>query len=99
MQAMFDAGCFWGFENNFRKLNLVDVAVGYSRGHKAEPSFEQVYQANTEHVEVVLIDFEENLMSSDESPPLSLPPQQFRGPKNIINNILKKQHSILSLII
>ncbi|MCJ8324420.1 MAG: peptide-methionine (S)-S-oxide reductase MsrA [Hyphomicrobiales bacterium] len=66
MQAMFGAGCFWGIEDSFRKLDMTDVAVGYSGDHKAEPTYEQVCQGNTDHFEVVLIDYDENIISFEQ---------------------------------
>ena len=40
--------------------------VGYSGGHKIDPSYEEVCSGTTEHAEVVLIDFEEQQISYAE---------------------------------
>lgn len=56
--ATFGAGCFWGVEETFRKLNGVkSTAVGYMGGITENPSYEDVCQKNTRHVEVVKINF------------------------------------------
>ena len=42
-KATFGAGCFWGVEAEFRKVEgVVDVAVGYSGGHTKDPSYGDV---------------------------------------------------------
>ncbi|NRA88417.1 MAG: peptide-methionine (S)-S-oxide reductase MsrA [Rhizobiales bacterium] len=63
MQAMFGAGCFWGVEKSFRRLAITDATVGYSGGRTLNPTYEQVCSKRTGHVEVVLIEFDENLIS------------------------------------
>ncbi len=58
-KATFGAGCFWGVESAFRKLDgVIDVAVGYSNGTTQNPTYEQVCRENTGHAEVVEIDFD-----------------------------------------
>ena len=65
-QAMFGAGCFWGVEYNFSKVKGVkDVISGYSGGKTQNPTYEQVCSNSTDHAEVVLIDFDANLVSYD----------------------------------
>ena len=63
---MFGAGCFWGVEYNFSKLKGVkDVISGYSGGKTDNPTYEQVCSSNTEHAEVVLIDYDSDVVSYD----------------------------------
>ena len=66
-KAMFGAGCFWGVEYNFSKIKGVnEVISGYSGGKTPNPTYEMVCSNNTEHAEVVLIDFNENEVTYEE---------------------------------
>lgn len=66
-KAMFGAGCFWGVEYNFSKLEGVnEVLSGYSGGKTPNPTYEQVCNNSTEHAEVVLIEFDESVISYSE---------------------------------
>ena len=66
-KAMFGAGCFWGVEYNFSKLEGVkEVLSGYSGGKTSQPTYEQVCSNSTDHAEVVLIEFDESLISYKE---------------------------------
>ncbi len=58
-KAMFGAGCFWGVEEAFRRVEGVTrTAVGYSGGEKEEPSYREVCSGRTGHAEVVYLEFE-----------------------------------------
>ena len=66
-KAMFAAGCFWGVEETFRKVTgVTDVAVGYSGGTIADPTYEQVCSGNTGHADVVLIEYDQRKVDYDE---------------------------------
>ena len=66
-KAMFAAGCFWGVEETFRKVTgVTDVAVWYSGGTIADPTYEQVCSGNTGHAEVVLIEYDQRKVDYDE---------------------------------
>ncbi|MDC0037892.1 peptide-methionine (S)-S-oxide reductase MsrA [Alphaproteobacteria bacterium] len=63
-KALFGAGCFWGIEEYFSKINGINnTAAGYSGGNTENPTYEEVCQGDTEHVEVVEINFDENIIS------------------------------------
>lgn len=57
-KATFGAGCFWGVEAAFRRIDgVVDVAVGYSGGTTRNPTYANVCGGNTGHAEVVEVVF------------------------------------------
>ena len=63
-KALFGAGCFWGVEEHFRKIKGVKkTEVGYSGGNTENPTYESVCYENTDHVEVLKVDFDENELS------------------------------------
>ena len=63
-QALFGGGCFWCVEAVFLQLKGVEKVVsGYAGGIVHNPSYEQICQGNTQHAEVVLIDFDEQQIS------------------------------------
>jgi peptide methionine sulfoxide reductase msrA/msrB len=55
-KATFAGGCFWCMEPPFEKLEGVkEVIPGYTGGHKANPTYEEVSAGKTGHVETVRI--------------------------------------------
>lgn len=56
--AYFAGGCFWGVEYFFRKLSgVVGITCGYMGGDVKNPSYEQVCYEDTNHYEVVRVDY------------------------------------------
>jgi peptide-methionine (S)-S-oxide reductase len=59
MKATFGAGCFWGVEMSFRRLEgVTDTAVGYAGGHTDNPTYHDVCAYGTGHAEVVEIQYD-----------------------------------------
>ena len=62
--ATLAAGCFWCVEAVFDDLvGVEDVVSGYSGGHKANPTYQEVCSETTGHAEVVQIRFDPEALS------------------------------------
>jgi peptide-methionine (S)-S-oxide reductase len=58
-KATFGAGCFWGVEAAFRRLDgVTGTRVGYAGGHTERPSYKQVCSDRTGHAEVVEVTYD-----------------------------------------
>lgn len=54
--ATFAGGCFWCMEPPFEKLEGVrEVISGYTGGHKKDPTYKEVSEGGTGHVEAIQI--------------------------------------------
>jgi hypothetical protein len=66
-KAIFGLGCFWGPEEKFSKLNgITNTEVGYCGGNNSKTSYEEVCTGQTNHAEVVKIEFDEKVISYEE---------------------------------
>ena len=65
--AVLGGGCFWSMEATFSQLKgVVDAEVGYAGGFKENPTYEEIYQTDTGHAEVVKITFDPGIISYDK---------------------------------
>ena len=57
--AVLASGCFWGPEIKFGKLEgVVKTEVGYCGGNSENTTYEKVCSGNTNHAEVVKLEFD-----------------------------------------
>lgn len=65
--ATFGAGCFWGVEAVFRKVpGVVNATAGFMGGTVANPSYDDVVHRDTNHAEVVQVQFDPAAISYDK---------------------------------
>ena len=65
--AILGLGCFWGPEIKFSKLEgVVKTEVGYCGGDNKETTYEEVCTGNTNHAEVVKLDFDPKIISYEK---------------------------------
>ena len=65
--AVLALGCFWGPEIKFSKLNgIIKTEVGYCGGNKPEVTYKEVCTGNTNHAEVVKLEFDPKIISYKE---------------------------------
>ena len=63
-RTIFAGGCFWCTEAIFAKVKgVIKVTSGYIGGELEHPSYEQICQGNTGHVEAVEIIFDKNIIN------------------------------------
>tara|TARA_B110000196_G_C21117114_1_gene651145 strand:+ start:25 stop:468 length:444 start_codon:yes stop_codon:yes gene_type:complete len=62
--AILGLGCFWGPEIKFSRLNgVTKTEVGYCGGNNKETTYKEVCSGSTNHVEVVKLDFDSEVIS------------------------------------
>jgi peptide-methionine (S)-S-oxide reductase len=65
--ATFGAGCFWGVEDAFRRVEgVVNTSVGYSGGTMKNPTYEDVCSERTGHAEVVRVEYDPEIVSYED---------------------------------
>ena len=65
--AVLACGCFWGPEIKFGRLDGVyKTEVGYCGGNTSKTSYQEVCEGDTNHAEVVKIDFDPKIISYEK---------------------------------
>jgi peptide-methionine (S)-S-oxide reductase len=65
--AVLGLGCFWGPEIKFSNLvGVIKTEVGYCGGDSKETTYKEVCTGNTNHAEVVKIDFDPKITSYEK---------------------------------
>ncbi len=65
--ATFAAGCFWGVQDEFDRIDgVVSTEVGYTGGHQESPTYEQVCGKGTGHAEAVRVEYDATKVSYDD---------------------------------
>jgi peptide-methionine (S)-S-oxide reductase len=66
-QATFAAGCFWGVESAYQSVpGVLSTAVGFMGGDLENPTYEDVCMRNTNHAEVVHIEYDPGQVSYEQ---------------------------------
>ena len=65
--AVLALGCFWGPEIKFSKIDgIIKTEVGYCGGDSKTTTYKEVCTGNTNHAEVVKLDFDEKVISYEK---------------------------------
>ena len=65
--AVLALGCFWGPEIKFSKIEgIIKTEVGYCGGESPKVTYKEVCTGNTNHAEVVKLDFDEKIITYEK---------------------------------
>ena len=65
--AVLALGCFWGPEIKFSKIDgIIKTEVGYCGGNSSVTTYKEVCTGNTNHAEVVKLDFDEKTITYEK---------------------------------
>ena len=65
--AILAAGCFWGPEIKFSRLQgVLNTEVGYCGGNNSKTNYKEVCTGQTNHAEVVKVEFDSSLITYEE---------------------------------
>lgn len=64
---VFGGGCFWCTEAIFQRVpGVIKVISGYSGGDTENPTYEEVSEGGSGHVEVVKVDYDKNITNFEK---------------------------------
>ena len=65
--AVLALGCFWGPEIKFSEIDgVIKTEVGYCGGNTKKTTYKEVCTGNTNHAEVVKLDYDEKIISYEK---------------------------------
>ena len=65
--AVLALGCFWGPEIKFSEIDgVIKTEVGYCGGNTKTTTYKEVCTGNTNHAEVVKLDYDEKIISYEK---------------------------------
>ena len=65
--AVLALGCFWGPEIKFSKIEgVIKTEVGYCGGNSPTTTYKEVCTGDTNHAEVVKLDFDEKIITYEK---------------------------------
>ena len=65
--AVLALGCFWGPQIKFAEIDgIIKTEVGYCGGNSNTTTYKEVCTGNTNHAEVVKLDFDEKIISYEK---------------------------------
>ena len=65
--AVLALGCFWGPEIKYSKIDgIIKTEVGYCGGNSSVTTYKEVCTGNTNHAEVVKLDFDEKIITYEK---------------------------------
>jgi len=60
-------GCFWCTEAIFQRVpGVIMVTPGYSGGDTENPTYEEICEGNSDHIEVVKVDYDKNITNFEK---------------------------------
>ncbi|MBQ4057139.1 MAG: peptide-methionine (S)-S-oxide reductase MsrA, partial [Bacteroidaceae bacterium] len=66
-KAIFAAGCFWGVQHQFQRVNgVLNTVVGYTGGPEENPKYPEVKAHQTHHVEAIIVDYDADIVSYED---------------------------------
>ena len=66
-KAIFAAGCFWGVQHQFQRVNgVLNTVVGYTGGQEENPKYPEVKAHQTHHVEAIVVDYDADIVSYED---------------------------------